>query len=246
VSAAVRTRKPVLDPTCAEAVEAARSAAEELAPNEVGAHLGVSADADRVVTHYFDCRKPAYRGWRCAVTVTRASRTKHVTVDETVLLPGDEAVLAPEWVPWSDRLRPGDLGVGDILPAAEDDDRLEPGFLGGGDEEYERVADELGLGRPRVLSAVGRDDAVDRWYSGEHGPAAPIAQAAPATCATCGFLLLLAGGLRQTFGVCANEYSPSDGQVVSLDHGCGAHSEAAAGTTPAAVPTVVEEGFDYE
>ena len=27
------------------------------------------------------------------------------------------------------------------------------------------------------------------------------------------------------FGVCANEWSPSDGQVVSLDHGCGAHSE---------------------
>jgi hypothetical protein len=28
------------------------------------------------------------------------------------------------------------------------------------------------------------------------------------------------------FGVCANEYSPSDGKVVSFDHGCGAHSEA--------------------
>jgi hypothetical protein len=25
--------------------------------------------------------------------------------------------------------------------------------------------------------------------------------------------------------VCANEWSPSDGRVVSLDHGCGAHSE---------------------
>jgi hypothetical protein len=27
------------------------------------------------------------------------------------------------------------------------------------------------------------------------------------------------------FGVCANEWSPSDARVVSLDHGCGAHSE---------------------
>jgi Protein of unknown function (DUF3027) len=246
VSAATRTRKPVVDPTCAEAVDLARAAAEEVAPHEVGEHLGVSADADRVVTHYFDCRKPAYRGWRWAVTVTRAPRTKHVTVDETVLLPGEEAVLPPEWVPWSDRLRPGDLGVGDILPTAEDDDRLEPGFLGGGDEEYASVAYELGLGRPRVLSPAGRDDAVERWYSGEHGPTAPIAQAAPARCATCGFLLLLAGELRQLFGVCANEYSPSDGQVVSLDHGCGAHSEAAARTPASADAQPVVDEFDYE
>jgi DUF3027 family protein len=247
VSVAIRSRKPVLDPTCAEAVELARAAAEQVAPHAVGAHLGVSADADRVVTHYFACGEPGYRGWRWAVTVARATRSKHVTVDETVLLPGDEAVLAPEWVPWSDRLRPGDVGVGDILPAAEDDDRLEPGFLGGEDEDDAQVAYELGLRRPRVLSPIGRDDAVDRWYEGAHGPADPIAQAAPATCATCGFLLLLAGGLRQVFGVCANEYSPSDGQVVSLDHGCGAHSEAAAGaSTLAAARMVVEDEFDYE
>ena len=35
----------------------------------------------------------------------------------------------------------------------------------------------------------------------------------------------MAGALRAVFGVCANGWSPSDGQVVSLDHGCGAHSE---------------------
>jgi hypothetical protein len=36
----------------------------------------------------------------------------------------------------------------------------------------------------------------------------------------------MSGALRAVFGVCANEWSPSDGAVVSLDHGCGAHSEA--------------------
>ena len=37
--------------------------------------------------------------------------------------------------------------------------------------------------------------------------------------------MLMAGSARSVFGVCANEWSPYDGQVVSMDHGCGAHSE---------------------
>jgi hypothetical protein len=35
----------------------------------------------------------------------------------------------------------------------------------------------------------------------------------------------LAGSLGRVFGVCTNEWSSSDGAVVSYDHGCGAHSE---------------------
>jgi hypothetical protein len=97
-----------------------------------------------------------------------------------------------------------------------------------------------------VLSPVGRDDAVDRWYSGESGPTAPVAEAAPAQCSTCGFVVPLGGALRQVFGVCANAFSPSDGRVVSYDHGCGAHSEIA--VVPASVevpePLVDETGYD--
>jgi hypothetical protein len=169
--------------------------------------------------------------------VARVPRGRTVTVDEAVLLPGDGAMLAQEWVPWSQRLAPGDLGVGDLLPTDPDDQRLEPGYTTAlADESVAREADddtdrvaiwELGLGRPRVLSEIGRDDAVDRWYSGEHGPTAPIAEAAPAPCSSCGFLVPLGGSLRRVFGVCANAFSPDDGQVVSYDHGCGAHSEVA-------------------
>ena len=79
-----------------------------------------------------------------------------------------------------------------------------------------------------MLSQYGRDDATTRWYEGDRGPSAPIAQAAPAPCSTCGYLVPLAGQLRSVFGVCANAWSPDDGQVVSYDHGCGAHSEAIA------------------
>jgi hypothetical protein len=52
-----------------------------------------------------------------------------------------------------------------------------------------------------------------------------MANQAPATCSTCGFRLNLSGSLARVFGVCANELSPSDGSVVSMDHGCGGHSD---------------------
>jgi len=159
-------------------------------------------------------------------------------VCEVVLLPGTDALLPPAWVPWSQRLAPGDVGVGDELPYRDDDPLLEPGYTAArdgddeDDEERDRVALwELGLGRSRVLAREGRDAAAERWYRGSHGPTADIAVHAAASCSSCGYLVHVSGALRQVFGVCANEWSPSDGQVVSLDHGCGAHSE-----TDASVP----------
>jgi Protein of unknown function (DUF3027) len=235
-----------LDAVAAAAVEVAREAAESDVPGLVGEHLGATADASRVVTHYFATLDPAYRGWRWAVTVARASRSKSVTVDDVVLLPGDDAMLALDWVPWSERLRPGDLGVGDLLPTAADDVRLAPSFLATDDEEEQSVAFELGIGRIRVLSFEGRVEAVDRWYAGDPGPEAAIARAAPSSCASCGFYLPLAGALRQAFGACANEYAPDDGRVVSVDHGCGAHSQAVViPTSPQPVPAEQETtGYD--
>ncbi|MEU9982415.1 DUF3027 domain-containing protein [Streptomyces sp. NPDC050856] len=254
-------RTPAPDRLCAEAVDLAREAAEEVAaPGVVGEHAGVVSEGDRVVTHLFECEEPGYRGWRWAVTVTRASRAKAVTLDETVLLPGPDALLAPEWVPWSERLRPGDLGPGDLLPTEADDLRLEPGFTGedtpppnspvseemaelveAEDAEFitrtpsrgsiAAVAEELGLRRARVLSRYGLHVAADRWEE-KFGAKTPMAQAAPAPCVSCGFLMPLAGSLKQAFGVCANEFSPADGHVVSLTYGCGGHSEAAVMPTP--------------
>jgi hypothetical protein len=238
-----------------DAVDLARDAALAVAPGEIGAHLGYEAEDERTVTHHFACTNPAYRGWDWAVTVMRASRARVVTVAETVLLPGETAVLAPAWVPWEERLRPGDLGPGDILPPAEDDARLIPGWSADTDLGYDPttvesiwwVAAEAGLGKARVLSPIGRDDATDRWYSGERGPDAPIAVAAPGQCSTCAFSLPMAGALGRVFAVCANEYAPDDARVVSLDHGCGAHSEVVA--VPAALaerpdPVLDEIAYD--
>ena len=198
-----------------------------------GSFLRTVACSAAPVTHSFACTDRAYTDWRWAVTVVRAPRSKTVTVDEVVLLPGPGALLAPAWVPWSERLQAGDLGVGDVLPTAADDERLVPGYAGVGPHDetddvdtIDALAQELWLGRPRVLSEFGRSTAAERWYDGDRGPHAPIARAADLNCSTCGFLVLTRGALSRVFGICANEYAPDDGHVVSFDHGCGAHSEA--------------------
>lgn len=219
-----------LDELCAGAVELARAAlVEEIGESSVGAHLGVVADAEHIVSHRFATLDKGYRSWAWNVSVARAPESDHLTVCELVLLPEDGALLPPPWVPWSERLRPGDLGVGDLLPTAADDERLAPGYTDLTDDEAADLAGwmwQLGLGRPRVLSPIGRDDASDRWYDGDGGPSAPIAKAAPAACATCAFWIPLTGPLGQVFGACSNEWAPADRTVVSADHGCGAHSEA--------------------
>jgi hypothetical protein len=155
-------------------------------------------------------------------------------------------LLAPAWVPWHERLRPGDLGVGDILPTTADDDRLVPSYAADDNPEVEEVAFELGLGRMRLLSRIGRDDAVDRWYAGPAGPDTPIAKAAPAPCGSCGFWLPVSGALHGFFGACANEYAPDDGRVVTADHGCGAHSEALVVANEATPPVSTGVIDDYE
>jgi hypothetical protein len=222
---------PKLDSAGAEAIDAARTAlVDQVGAAFVGDHLGCTAEDERVVTHFFASTQGGYGGWRWSVTVARASRHKDVTIDEVVLLPGDNAILAPEWVPWKERIQPGDLSPGDLLPVEEDDPRLAPAYTAA-DEIVDRasvkeVADELGLGRPRVLSLEGRELAAQRWYDGSHGPEVAIAQSAPGRCIGCGFMVKLSGPLSQLFGVCANAYANDDGRVVSFDHGCGAHSEA--------------------
>ena len=243
---AASTRDPGLDDVLTAAVDVARAAAVAEGGDHVGAHRGVEIDEDRVVTHYFECTDPGYVGWRWAITVVQAPGTADVTVDEIVLLPGEGALLAPPWVPWQERLRPGDLGVGDILPTTVDDDRLVPSYVEVDDPDAEEVAFTIGLGRPRVLSRIGRDDAVDRWYAGASGPEAPIAKAAPATCGTCGFWVPVAGALHGFFGVCANEFAQDDGRIVSADHGSGGHSEAFVLTGEETQPTTTGVIDDYE
>lgn len=182
-------------------------------------------DADGLVTVRFAAHVDGYRGWQWSVTVAVID-PQHPTVSEVVLLPGPEALIAPAWVPWQERIRGGDLAPGDLLPAAPDDARIVPAYVQSDDPAVEELAFEVGLGRVRVLSRFGRAEAADRWHDGSFGPGDEMARLAPGHCASCAFYLPLAGAMGAGFGVCANEFSPADGRVVDLGYGCGAHSEA--------------------
>jgi hypothetical protein len=244
-AAVVEPRPSRVDAVLAAAVDLARAAAVEVGGDAVGEHLAVTAEGDRVATHAFASTLPGYVGWIWAVTVARAPRARTATVDEVVLLPGDGALLAPAWVPWQERLRAGDLGPGDLLPPQPDDPRLVPAYLQSDDPAVEEVAFELGVGRERVMSRDGRLEAAERWYEGDYGPEAAMARQAPGRCGTCGFLLPLAGSLRAGFGVCGNLITPAEGRVVSVEYGCGAHSQAAPHTgSSAEVAGVVYDDGD--
>lgn len=221
------------DAAAVAAVDAARAALlAEADAADVGEHLGHVVEGERLVTHLFACTRAGYVGWRWSVTVARAPRQRAVTIDEIVLVPGVEAIIAPPWVPYRERIKPGDLSPGDLLPVDDDDPRLVPTYQVGDDPldpddraQVRQVAQDLGLGRVRTLSLEGRDLAAQRWYDGDRGPGSPLAQSAPDSCTTCGFLVRINGPLSEMFGVCANGDANDDGRVVSFDHGCGAHSE---------------------
>jgi hypothetical protein len=209
------------------AADLAREAIIEFSGETVGPYLGVAIENDAAATHRFLTTMAGYQGWQWAVVVAAAPGADHVTVSEVVLVPGPTALLAPAWVPWEQRVRPGDLGPGDLLATLPDDPRLVPGFLATGDPLIDDTALELGLGRRRVLSAFGRDDAAQRWHDGDRGPEGAMARATKRVCRDCGFMTPLAGALGVRFGVCCNELS-ADGQVVDFFYGCGAHSDTPA------------------
>lgn len=239
VVSAVSVSESGVRPVLADAAEVARRALVALEPDGVGVHLGVSAEDDTAATHRFEATLPGYRGWQWAVVVAAPPGADHATVSESALLPALGALIAPDFVPWDQRVRPGDLGPGDLLATPADDPRLVPGYVATGDPVIDEVAREVGLGRVQVLSVEGRADAAQRWFT-EYGPHTEMAKAAPATCGMCGFYLPLAGALRESFGVCGNAMG-ADGHVVHAEYGCGAHSDVVA---PSGNGSPLYEAFD--
>ena len=147
----------------ASAVDVARAATEEFAITGVGEHLGTTVEAAYTTTHRFASELPGYRGWYWACVLALVPGGE-VTVDEIALLPGDDALVAPEWVPWEKRIRPGDLGAGDLLPPAEDDERLVPGYVSSGDEALDEAAERsIHLSSP-FPAVPDTDEKVDELY----------------------------------------------------------------------------------
>ena len=103
-----RTSK--VDEILAAAKDVALQGVQEIAPaHAIGLVHHVRAEEERLSTHLFECTLPGYRGWFWFATLSRAPRSRVATICEVGLLPGDDALIAPDWVPWADRVRPEDL-----------------------------------------------------------------------------------------------------------------------------------------
>ena len=213
--------------------------------NQVGDFVEAIDLGDDVTDFRFETRVRGYEGWQWAVTLYHDVELDHWTVNESSLVPTDKAVRPPAWIPWKDRLEPTDLAVTDSIGTEPDDPRLEEGFratdAGEGapaetpemsetsetsKEDVEDAVEEFELSRRHVLTPLGRAQTAKRWYEGPRGPKSLSTKTADGNpCSTCGFFIPLKGELNLLFGVCANKWSPDDGRVVSVDHGCGEHSE---------------------
>lgn len=76
--------------------------------DEIGEGHRVRADGELLVTHLFPATARGSRGWEWYVTLTRVPGSEEATVCESGMLPGEDALLAPAWVPWSERVLDSD------------------------------------------------------------------------------------------------------------------------------------------
>ncbi|OZG62309.1 hypothetical protein BLEM_0855 [Bifidobacterium lemurum] len=310
--------------TALDPQDIARAVAIEVAdePEHVGGFVTAVPLDDHVTDYRFQSNVRGYEGWQWSVTLYHDEELDNWTVNESSLVPTDQALMPPAWIPWKDRLEPTDLSPTDAIGTEPDDPRLEAGVVeseadaaggdvvsdgtagaggeaaesgdasaNGGDgsfratepaaggesadgvepsgdaesmggpaevagesvtepgdgvdagsagetgaadgaeavtspEDVAEAVEAFELSRRRVLTPLGRAQTAKRWYEGPRGPKSLSTKTAGGNlCSTCGFFVPLQGELNLMFGVCANKWSPDDGRVVSLDHGCGEHSE---------------------
>ncbi|KQQ81397.1 DUF3027 domain-containing protein [Arthrobacter sp. Leaf137] len=150
------------DAFLAAAVDVARTALEGItSASDIGPHLAAKSEGDRLVTHLFESRLPGYSGWQWYAVITRNSRSKLVTVNELGLLPSEDSILAPEWVPWAERVRPEDAreeeheqerAVPDAQAAGE------PADVGSGEPEAEQDPEEAEPSLQAGSSDAGQAD----------------------------------------------------------------------------------------
>ena len=82
----------------------ARAALLEITPaSTVGEFIDTTDEGDGVVSLLFASAQPGYPDWRWTVSIAHVPG-EEPTVLEAELMPAEGALLAPDWVPWSDRL----------------------------------------------------------------------------------------------------------------------------------------------
>ena len=86
-------------------VEQASTALKEYSEGSFGKFLSQTEQDKGVIEVRFESTAKGYSGWHWVVTLTQPDKRKAATLSEINLLAGEGALLAPEWVPWSERLR---------------------------------------------------------------------------------------------------------------------------------------------
>jgi Protein of unknown function (DUF3027) len=120
----------------ASVVDAARAALlETTSEDSVGEVRGLTDPSEGVIDVHFENTLAGYPGWTWSVSVSTVDGTEHPSVLELGLIPGEDSLVAPEWVPWSERLA-------DYRAAQEAKDAGELGDEAG-DESDEEGEDEL-------------------------------------------------------------------------------------------------------
>ncbi len=135
-----------------ELLRLAREALREITPDAtVGELTAQTVAEDGVVTLTFAATMPGYPGWHWTVSVAQLP-DEAPTVLEAELLPGDGALLAPDWVPWSERLEEyraaqaaaAAEAAGDDEPDDDEDESEEDGSEESDDAEEFDEHDDFG------------------------------------------------------------------------------------------------------
>ncbi|MFG6504381.1 DUF3027 domain-containing protein [Microbacterium sp. P05] len=140
------TSKPEsADPELLAAHDLAIAALCEVTPPQtIGEPVGYSVEDDGVVSLRFENRLAGYPGWFWTVSLARVADAAP-TVLEVELLPGADALVAPDWVPWAVRLADYTAAQSALAEAADavgEDAEEDDDFDGELDADLDEDADD--------------------------------------------------------------------------------------------------------
>jgi len=98
----------------------AKAALLELTPENTIGDLTGHVEEDGAITVTFAARMSGYPGWHWTVSVAQVEGSEPTAL-EVELMPGNGALLAPDWVPWSERLAEYQAAQEALEPASEED-----------------------------------------------------------------------------------------------------------------------------
>jgi hypothetical protein len=150
---------PVVDEVLLASVDLARGALLEITPAAtIGEVVGSIADADHVLSLHFESKLAGYPGWHWTVTLSRIDESSEPTVLEIEMLPGENALIAPDWVPWSERLAEYTLAqeLAAATAAGDDEDADDDDDLDDSDDEDDEDEHDVDLD-----DGLDLDDGID-------------------------------------------------------------------------------------